>query len=230
MGCIGLHEKVFKLFKNLEASDPSAPWVPQWLGMLHYAKRDWQTAIFYYQKADKLGYVPARVNAAIAEAERGRVREAYAWMRNYMKDAPIWFKDRLKSPLARHVYYAATIKKTPFYRWLIARATLARLKKANNKRTVWDAMALMEFCGPEHYFEFVRTTPLAYGLTPILYLFHEIKSSRALLAHKDFPQFAEDIGLVKIWQTYGWPEQVQPNPSTDGSDLQFTVSLQTRAA
>ncbi|MEM7661233.1 MAG: hypothetical protein AAF292_03215 [Pseudomonadota bacterium] len=224
MASIGLHEKALELFKKTEASDPSAPYVPQWLAMLHFSKSDWQTAIFYYQKADKLGYVPARASAAFAEAERGRIREAYAWMRNYMKDAPTWFRDRLKSPLARHVYYAAALKKTPFYRWLVGRATLARLKKTNNNPTIWDPLVLLEFCGPEHYFEFIRKTPLAYGLTPIVYLFYETRSSRAARAHKDFPQFAEDIGLVKIWQTYGWPEQVQPNPGTDGSNLQFTVS------
>jgi len=224
MACVGLREKAFELLKKTEAVDPSAPWVPQWLGLLHSSRGEWETAIFYLQKANELGYVPSRVNAAFAEAERGRISEAYAWMRNYMKDAPIWFKDRLKSPLARHVYYAATLKKARLSRWLVGRATLARLKKANNKRTIWDAMALMEFCAPEHYFEFARTSSLAYGLTPILFLFGVTKSSRALLAHKDFPQFAEDIGLVKIWQAYGWPKQIQPNPGTDGSNLQFTVS------
>lgn len=46
----------------------------------------------------------------------------------------------------------------------------------------------------------------------------------ALRQHSDFPAFAEQIGLLKIWQTHGWPDLCKPISGTDGSGGQFTCA------
>ena len=48
--------------------------------------------------------------------------------------------------------------------------------------------------------------------------------ARKIRTHPDFPQFAEDIGLVRCWQVHGWPPQVQPKPGTDGSTFNSVVA------
>lgn len=48
--------------------------------------------------------------------------------------------------------------------------------------------------------------------------------SKEIRQHHDFPQFAEDTDLVKIWQKHGWPDMVEPILGTDSSDMQFTVT------
>ena len=49
-------------------------------------------------------------------------------------------------------------------------------------------------------------------------------AARRLRTHPAFPQFAQKVGLVRAWQTYGWPPQTQPLPGTDGSNMEFTCA------
>jgi hypothetical protein len=74
----------------------------------------------------------------------------------------------------------------------------------------------------EAYFSEVRTRPNTYLSGTLMNLWIPTESARQIRTHPDFPQFAEDIGLVRCWQTHGWPPQVQPKPGTDGSNLQFS--------
>lgn len=224
MSSIGLYEKAIDILHKAEALDPSAPLIPFNMGIAYDAEGDPQMAMFYYKKADHLGYLPARVAVAGSESDRGHIREAYRWMHRFMKDAPPWFRDRLKSPVARYFYYAATIKRSPFAKKLVSRATLARIHSGKSKLAIWDGLALLKFCGAEHYFDFMRKHSFAYSLIGLQYPTREQEEMRVARFHENFPQFAEDMELVKLWQTYGWPKQVQPNPGTDGSNLQFTVS------
>ena len=76
---------------------------------------------------------------------------------------------------------------------------------------------------PKGMFRMVRrySTPNLLLLTSMIFL--PTKEAERIRTHKNFPKFAVEIGLVKGWQTYGWPPQIQPKPGTDGSNLQFTV-------
>ena len=226
LNSVGLHESAIEVLEKAERLDPSAPLIPQILGIANYALNKQETSIFHHTKANQLGYVPARVSIALVEGFRGNTQAAYGWMRDYMKDAPPWFRKRLRSPIARHFYYAAAIKRTRFAKWVVGRKALSRIKKPTYKPVFWDALILLDFCAAEDYYEFLRTHSLAYGLFSLAYLFQPSSNDNAIFTHKEFPQFIEDMGLVKIWQTYGWPKQIQPNPGTDGSGLQFTVSLE----
>jgi len=220
---VGLTEKAIALLEKSVASDPSAPFNYMNLGSAHYIEEDFPMAIQYYKRANQLGYVPARLNLALIEADRGRIGEAYAWMRNYIKVAPPWFKSLLKSPIARRIYYAAVLKRNPIAVKLVGRASLARISKPGYNPTIWDAYTLGIFCDPPHYFRVVRRMRTGYAYSALLILFYPTETARGLLHHEEFPQFAEDIGLIRIWQTYGWPAQVQPKSGTDGSDLQIVI-------
>ena len=50
------------------------------------------------------------------------------------------------------------------------------------------------------------------------------EGAMALRQHPEFPKFAERIGLLKIWQTHGWPDLCKPISGTDGSGGQFTCA------
>lgn len=76
---------------------------------------------------------------------------------------------------------------------------------------------------PKRYFKMMRTKPNPYLVGGLMLLWLPMPQSKAIRRHKDFPTFAQDIGLVRAWQTYGWPKWVTPKPGTDGSNGQFTV-------
>jgi hypothetical protein len=82
--------------------------------------------------------------------------------------------------------------------------------------------ALLLLGEAEAYFSEVRNRPNTYLSGALMNLWIPTESVRKIRTHPDFPQFAEDIGLVRCWQIHGWPPQVQPKPGTDGSNLQFS--------
>ena len=170
MGAVGLHERALELLEKAERLDPSYPFNPQNLGMTHFGLGQYEKAVFYLKKSNKLGNVPARWTLATLESERGNIREAYAWMRNYMKDAPPWFRVRLKSPIARFVYYSASIKKAKFATLIARQATLARIRKPSYKPRSYDIMALLFFCPPEYLLNFFAKVQSLMGF-PIWVIF-----------------------------------------------------------
>eukprot|EP00435_Cladocopium_sp_Y103_P077325 s1_g1064.t1 len=221
---VGLTDRGLSLLKESEKLSPTFAMTMQNIAVAYCTEKEYSKALLYLDKANRLGNVPARVNIAFIHAQQGRMKEAYQWMQNYVDDAPVWFKKRLASPFARHLYYAAVLKRDPVARWIVGRVTLARLKKQSGAPSFWDAIALATLCAPEEFFDFMRRHNFSYAFAAVGPLFYFDPYSAQLRTHKDFPQFAEDMGLVRIWQKYGWPKQVQPLPGTDGSDLQFTVS------
>jgi hypothetical protein len=74
----------------------------------------------------------------------------------------------------------------------------------------------------EAYFSEVRNRPNTYISGALMNPWILTESARKIRTHSDFPQFAEDIGLVRCWQIHRWPPQVQLKPGTDGSNLQFS--------
>jgi TolB-like protein/Flp pilus assembly protein TadD len=220
---VGLAQQAILLIEKAVAADPSVPLHYVNLGASHYIEGDIPMAIQCMKRANQLGWVPSRLNIAFFEAWRGRIHEAYAWMRNYLKEAPPWFKDRLKSPIALYVYNAAILKRNPIAIKLVGNASLARISKPDYSSSYWDAYSMAYFCDPPHYFEVIRGMSSAYAYNSFLMMFYPTDFGRGLLQHEDFPQFAEDMGLIRIWQTYGWPTQVQPKPGTDGSNRQITI-------
>lgn len=224
LNAVGLHEQAIKHLNKAELLDPSFPLLQQNLGLAQNALGDSEKALVHFKKGMRLNYVPCRLLAAIKESEQGDIRAAYALMRDYMKDAPPWFISRLKSPLSRYVYFSALLRRSKFSSWLVGRSTKLRIKKPGYKPVFWDAAASLRFCNPDDYLDFMRKSAFPYALIALPFHSVFVERSNAIIRHEKFPQFAEDVGLVKIWQTYGWPKQIQPNPGTDGSNLQFTVS------
>ena len=224
LNSVGLHAQAITHLEKAEQLDPSFPLLQNTLGLAQNAIGNTEKAMTHWKKGIRLGYVPLRLVLAIEESQRGNIREAYKWMRDYKRDAPPWFTERLKSPLARYFYFAALLKREKFATWLVRRATKARISKPGYKPFFWDAMAVYRFLEPDDYFEFMRKNAFAYALVGLPFTNVTKEQSHAILIHENFPQFAEDVGLVKIWQTYGWPKRIQPNPGTDGSNLQFTVN------
>jgi len=103
--------------------------------------------------------------------------------------------------------------------------TMPLLLRSGIATPTLSSIALNAFIGDaKALFRAIRRYPTAhlYVLTQIMML--PTEEARRIRTHKAFPKFADEIGLVKGWQTYGWPDMAQPNPGTDGSDLQFTVS------
>lgn len=224
LNSVGLHDQAITYLEKAEQLDPSFPLLQQILGLAHNAIGDSEKALVHFKKAIRLNYVPSRLLVAVKESEQGDIRAAYALMRDYMKDAPPWFISRLKSPLLRNIYFSALLRRSSFSSWLVGRSTRSRINKPGYKPVFWDAAAILRFCNPDDYFDFMRKSAFPYAMVALPFRRIFVERSNAILRHKKFPQFAEDIGLVKIWQTYGWPKQIQPNPGTDGSNLQFTVS------
>lgn len=74
----------------------------------------------------------------------------------------------------------------------------------------------------ETFMEAFMSEPYANGSYVLSRLWDGREATTAIRTHPDFPQWADEIGLVKAWQEFGWPEKCTPNEGTDGSGGQFS--------
>lgn len=72
---------------------------------------------------------------------------------------------------------------------------------------VWMGYAPMQFktLGKQ-----ITPTNIAGMIT----IWADIEPIKQIRSHPDFMKFAERIGLVKVWQKYGWPDLL-PEPNSE---------------
>lgn len=82
---------------------------------------------------------------------------------------------------------------------------------------------LIQLGEAEMFFDFYSRNQIATVHTVLSTLWHTYrKGPKAIRQHQGFPAFAEQVGLIEIWQKHGWADLCRPNPGTDGSGGQFT--------
>ena len=130
----------------------------------------------------------------------------------------------MNSRIAQWLYSLATTKKKRWAKILIWMSVKDRVGNPKHVSDLGFKSMLIALGEAEAFFRDVREKPNTYLSGALMYLWAPTSSARTIRTHSDFPQFAEDVGFVRAWQKHGWPPQIQPNPGTDGSSLEFTCS------
>jgi len=224
LNALGLAEQALPLIKEGLAQEPLMP-----AHLLNQAQCEWalgdvEAAGKTFRRSFELGTPEAVFFEAYRLAHVSSAREAIDYVRAR--------KDRLERNITQYfvipftwfLFDMALYRKIGMFRWMLAN-TMPLLLRSGIATPTLSSIALNAFIGDaKALFRAIRRYPTAhlYVLTQIMML--PTEEARRIRTHKAFPKFADEIGLVKGWQTYGWPDMAQPNPGTDGSDLQFTVS------
>jgi hypothetical protein len=152
----------------------------------------------------------------------GKRDEAYAFLRTtfkvHRKDVPSAFRSSMVQWLLR----LAVAKDRGWAKALIWRSVKRDVGNPKKMSSLAFKSTLLLLGEAKAFFSEVRNRPNTYLSGALMNLWIPTESARKVRTHPDFPQFAQDIGLVRCWQIHGWPPQIQPKPGTDGSNLQFT--------
>lgn len=223
LSSIGLHEEGSQLISEAIEEDPlSASYIAN-ATFGYWMAGEADKAVSMALQSYRLGYFGGAFNYAWILSNTGNVAKAVDFiMKNGDNLGPQG--EPLKSGFARKAYTSAVYRKSRFWRSLvklvIKRRYLSQKMQPSNTCT-YNPYYLGD---TDWFLKAVRQKPHPYLISPMTQIWTDTPEALAIRMHKDFPQFVEDMGFVKLWQTYGWPKQVQPNPSTDGSNLQFSVS------
>ena len=130
----------------------------------------------------------------------------------------------MSSAMVRRIYFAAVLRRNPVARWLVIRSMRRRLARPDYQPNSLDGFGLYYAGAVKDFMLHVRRYATTYSLSGMNAIFWPTPEARKMRTHPDFPQFVDDIGFVRLWQTHGWPDQITPNEGTDGSNWQFTCT------
>lgn len=87
----------------------------------------------------------------------------------------------------------------------------AQKGRSPNRKTQPTGSSIMGFYfmdKPELFMRVTLKKPNPYIGYVVARVFENTKRGERLRTHPDFPAFAEQVGLLKAWKRYGWPEQI----------------------
>ena len=67
----------------------------------------------------------------------------------------------------------------------------------------------------ELYMELFKEQPFLINGSTLFYLWLEPAYENSTVQHPEFPSFAEDIGLVRAWERFGWPDRCERLSGTE---------------
>ena len=85
-----------------------------------------------------------------------------------------------------------------------------RLSNPKIQPTISNIMGFYFLDQPEKFLRFGLKKPDPYFGYAIGRCFEQTPRGERLRSHAFFPDFAEQAGLVRVWEKYGWPECVEP--------------------
>ena len=220
---IGLHKEAEKFIRNTMPQNPLSPIYPVLLGAIMRALGDIEQAIFYYEKAFNLGHGAAGIAVATLKMHTDETGQSLEFIKKYFGGLDAMDQATFGSPVIRHLVFGAYFRKKRGYRWIVKKMLESRFNDPDRQATATFVAGFLLVNDPKLWMKNVLEKPNPYVAYTLSRVWDPIEECANVRRHKDFPAFAERIGLVRAWQRYGWPAQVLPNPGTDGSDLQFTV-------
>jgi tetratricopeptide (TPR) repeat protein len=219
---MGLFEISYPLMEKAVADDPFSPSFTSALGIYQWMLGDRAAASASFDRSIELGFLLVAISKAQMMAADGKRPQAHAYLmkafKDHAKDVPPQFRARL----VQWLFSLAVTKDVGWAKALVWQGVKRDVGNPGRYPDLGFKCTLLMLGQPEAFFSEVRTRPNTYLSGALMNLWIPTETARRIRNHPGFPQFAEDIGLVRCWQTHGWPPQVQPNPGTDGSNLQFS--------
>lgn len=223
-GLMGLIEKGYPDYERSVASDPFSPSFTGALGLFQWMLGDTEAASESFDRSAELGFPLVVLSKGMMLRSIGRPREAQAYMMSALKTHQEALPADMRPRAAHYLLSKALAHGSRWARWLLWLSVKGKVGNPKYMPDLAFKATLVSLTKAEAYFDEVRKRPNPYLSGALLTLWYPTEEGRAVRTHPDFPQFAEDIGFVRLWQRHGWPPQVQPMPGTDGSNLQFTCS------
>ncbi len=220
---MGLHEQAEPLIRNTMPQNPLSPIYPVLLCGVRRALGDVEGALGHYQKAFNLGHGPSGIAIATLKMQSEKSEQSVAFIKKHFGGLDAMDQSTLGSPITRHLVFGAYFRKKRGYRWIVKQMLESRLNNPARQATATSVAGFLLVDEPKLWMKNVLEKPNPYVAYTLSRIWDPINECAHVRLHEDFPAFAARLGLVRAWQRYGWPPQIQPNPGTDGSDLQFTV-------
>jgi tetratricopeptide (TPR) repeat protein len=221
-GLMGLIDKGYPYIEKSIADDPFSPSFTGALGIFQWIRGNTAAASASFDRTMLLGWALIGVCKAQMLAASGKRDEAYTYLMTALKDHSKDVPPQFQSRIARWLLSLAVAKETGWAKALIWRSVKPDVGNPKKMSSLAFKGTLLLLGEAEAFFSEVRDRPNTYLSGALTNLWLPTEFSRKVRTHPGFPQFAEDIGLVRCWQIHGWPPQVQPKPGTEGSNLQFT--------
>ncbi len=191
------------------------------LGIVKLYSGKKQEALKLMHRSNDLGFLPAAGWLCLVGAMQGKVAQGEECLLNL----PISLQNR----------YAPVFDDTENWRTLaaaafredrasreISRELLDRHFQNPDARTnAYLIGAYLDIGEPKRFMDTFISHPFPINASLISFIWIDSDRSQQLRRHKEFPAFAERIGLVDAWQKYGWPDQCVKNPLSDGSGGSF---------
>lgn len=224
LAAIGLQKQAQVMMADALDREPLlGPWYGA-LGTTFFAEGDLDQAEKLFKKSFECNFGYGAVLFAQLLTHRGRAAEALDFMHDNFDGLGPVMQSQLRSLLVRKLTYAAFFKKSKLARKIMDIVLTKRMSDPKSQPSLGTIIGFIQIGRPEKFFQHVLEKPNPYVGFALSRIWEPTDESRAVRTHKDFPQFAESIGLVKAWQRYGWPDTIKPLSGRDGGDAQFTCS------
>lgn len=221
LAAIGLHKQADVLMRNALDREPL---IGSWyaaFGTVQFSmgRLDHAESLFKQSFECNFGYGAILYSQLLSH--RGREDEALQFMHDNFENLGAVTRAQLKSPFVRKLTYAAFFKGSRAARVIMDSVLTKRMNDSKYQPALGTIIGFIMIGRPEKFFQHVLNKPNPYVGFSLSRIWEPTEEARSVRTHKDFPKFAESIGLVRAWQKYGWPETVQPHQGTDGSRYQF---------
>lgn len=220
---IGLYEDAKYYFDRVLEQDPLCGiWHTTYGGVLISAGEP-EKAKNSFKRSFELGFGAAAFGVSHRLACEGNADQAVEFMKNNFDGLGPIEQAELKSPLVRHLVYNAFFRKAKLARVLVTLGLRLRLRNPAAQPTSASVVGFFFLNQPKDFMRSVLQKPNPYTGYAIARVWEPTEESRNIRMHPDFPEFAEQIGLIKAWQQHGWPKQLLPSSPNDNATPPFSV-------
>ncbi len=224
LASIGQSERGLALMEIAMSQEPlSASWI-NGLGHPKFAMGDYEGAAADYQHSLDLGFDGAMFMKAILLGHLHGLKSAIDFLKVNFRHMGSLSKSMAPTSLLLRLYIHACYGKNQLARWLVCVAQKNKIMNKNTQPSAGLTFVSYALGYPQLFMDSVQNHPHPYLGAALAQLWTPTEDAKRIRTHNDFPQFAQDIGLVRAWQTYGWPKKIQPIEGTNGSDGQFICS------
>ncbi|MEM1229122.1 MAG: winged helix-turn-helix domain-containing protein [Pseudomonadota bacterium] len=214
MLAIGRHDRAREAFDRVLQQDPLC-------GLWHtvYGGIELNAGAFleserYFRQSFELGFGAAAFGVAHRLAQRGEGRQALRFLRrNHDGLAPVE-QAELSSAIVRDTVYRAYLMRPPVARFLTALALKRRLRNRLAQPTSASVISFLFLEEPAAFLANILEKPNPYLGYTIARIWEPTRQSQLVREHRDFPAFAEALGLNRAWACYGQPLQPSLGPAT----------------
>ncbi len=222
---IGLHERARPFVTSAITQDPLCAIWHVLLAGIELMSGNLQATESAMYRGYELGYGPCLLTLALLIEERDGPAKAVDFLKaNFSGLGPNEQKE-LNTPIKRKLFYDAFYFRKPFASWLVSKQLKHRCMDRKTQPTGSSIMGFYFMDKPELFMRVTLKKPNPYIGYVVARVFENTKRGERLRTHPDFPAFAEQVGLLKAWKRYGWPEQICRDWFADLAEKNHVSSL-----